>query len=84
MTKEKIFESVANGIWPPYYEATLDSIYEAMEMYAKQEAIEFAKFAMDKSWQDLNNTNKWVCHDDYSDYNEYTDEQMYQWYLSLK
>lgn len=48
-----------------------------IEELVKQEAIAFAKFAMDKTFQDLNNDDKWVL----DDFSEVTDEQLYQLFI---
>jgi hypothetical protein len=55
-------------------------IFIAMEEYAKQEAIGFAKFTMDKTLQDCNTDDKWTL--EY--FSEITDEQLYKLYLKSK
>lgn len=58
--------------------ATRQDALKAMDIYGKQEAIAFAKFAMDKTAQDLNTDNAWTL----DDFSEVTDEQLYQLYLN--
>lgn len=56
------------------------AIYAAMNEYAKQECIPFAKFVMEKTLQDCNTENKWTL----DDFSEVTDEQLHELYLQSK
>ena len=83
MTKEEIRHK--NDIFI-ISDVTFDehNIYAAMDEYAKQEAICFAKFAMQNSWQELNfggMGRMWVNR---NDYREYSDEDFYELYLKSK
>lgn len=55
-------------------------VLEAMDIHAKNTAIEFAKFAMDKTLQDCNTDEKWTL----DDFTEVTTEQLFSLFLQSK
>lgn len=80
-TKEEILRKILDK---SFGEIELSECYQAMEEYAKQEAIAFAKFAMENTYQDMNTEDKWVIDDSEMTYNEYTDNELYTLYLQSK
>ena len=90
MTKEDFLKEAYNNYFgSPNWDNSvakhnIEWIRPAIDEYAKQEAIAFAKFAMENSWQELNfgvTSRTWVSRDDYR---EYSDEEFYQLYLKSK
>jgi hypothetical protein len=79
MTKDEILNEIHPQATENSYFKTmyLDSTKEAMDIYAKQEAIAFAKFAMENTWQDLNDDNEWRG----NNYETLTDDELYNKYL---
>ena len=51
---------------------------DAMDLFAQEVAIGFAKWCMDKTHQDLNSDNNWKYGEDFM---EYTDEQLFNQFL---
>lgn len=81
-TKEEIFETVKNNFLG-HSIGTVDELYEDIDLYAKQEAIAFAKFIHDKDYQPSKwNDKKWV--DALFGVIEYTTEELYSLYLQSK
>lgn len=74
MTKEEIAYKETSGIFDEH-ELGITGLANAMEIYAKQVSIQFAKYVIENSWQDLYGDNKWVVGDDYK---EYTDDGLYE------
>lgn len=63
---------------------TEEEAFKAVDAYVMQEAIAFAKFAMDKTLQDMNIDNRWSFEDGDRNILEKTDEELYSLYLQSK
>jgi hypothetical protein len=87
-TKEEILDNTVSRYYSAktsierYGKSDTFSIHMAMDEYAKQIAIAFAKFANEKTLQDLNDKDAWYFEKSYGNFQTLTDEELFNQFIN--